>query len=281
MAIHPATAAMGQDSINNYHGLWIFDENTSGFATTNGIKLGTGGARFVNDLNLQDGHTITDTGGVFRFNAPLGNLGAMKFKKVGSTLDADTALTLRDAGGTLVAWFDTSGNSYQMNLQTFRVLGSTTNRYVQGIDGGGTLIVGATANDFGFRILTASRSFHFGDYNGNILFTIASSGACSTKTGGSLKTDTLSAKVLAVGKDTTCEIASFGRTAIADTASNMVGSDSLTCAYIITPFATRAAITIPPSVSGIAATSNLLIIRRPAADTAAYDRYSIVKVRQR
>jgi hypothetical protein len=105
--------------------------------------------------------------------------------------------------------------------------------------------------------------------------------------GGALKfdapvrSDTGQFMVLAVGKDTTCEIASFGRTAVADTASNMVGSDSLTCAYIITPFATRAAITIPPSVSGIAATSNLLIIRRPAADTAAYDRYSIVKVRQR
>ncbi len=166
MAIHPATAAMGQDSINNYHGLWIYDENTAGLATTNAIKIGTAGARFKYDLALQDGQTITDTTGGTQFNKPI-------------------------------------------------------------------------------------------------------------------KVDTIKVKVVSVAKDTSCEIASFNRTAIADTATNMVGSDSLTCAYIITPFATRAAITIPPSVSGVAASTNLLIIRRPAADTAAYDRYSIVKIRQR
>jgi hypothetical protein len=84
-----------------------------------------------------------------------------------------------------------------------------------------------------------------------------------------------------MAKDTSIEIASFGRTAIADTAAYITGVDSLTCAYLIAPFATRAAITGMPSVSGTAATSNLLIIRRPAADTAAYDRYSIVRLPQR
>ena len=87
---------------------------------------------------------------------------------------------------------------------------------------------------------------------------------------------------LCVAKDTCLEIALFTRTCTRDTLAFMTGADSLTSAYIVSPFATRGAITIPPYIAGITEGEPLrLIIARPAADTASYDRYSVTKIKQR
>jgi hypothetical protein len=47
-------------NVNNFHGLWIYNEATAK-TVTNGIKLGgAGGTAFTNDLNLQNGEVITN-----------------------------------------------------------------------------------------------------------------------------------------------------------------------------------------------------------------------------
>lgn len=84
---------------------------------------------------------------------------------------------------------------------------------------------------------------------------------------------------IAVAKDTTLEIALFTRTCTRDTLTYMTGADSLTAAYIVSPFGTRGAITCPPYVAGVV--DGKLVIDRPAADTASYDRYSVTRIIQR
>lgn len=219
---------------------------------------------------------VPDSGGVYKFGVILTDTvkakvvqgssgGAVRLVKQGSTADADTEFTIRDNGGTLLQWGDTLGNVYI----TTKVRGGNTEISASIIQESNT-----------GSLLNLSNSPYIRAGTTGILTFFPATG-CSLAAGGVAKADTLKAKVVAMAKDTSVEIASFGRTAIADTAAVITGVDSLIAAYILTPFATRAAITIPPSVSGVAATTNLLIIRRPAADTAAYDRYSIVKIRQR
>ncbi len=74
-------------------------------------------------------------------------------------------------------------------------------------------------------------------------------------------------------------MALFTRTCTRDTLAYMTGADSLTSAYIVSPFATRGAITIPPYIAGIV--GGKLVVDRPAADTASFDLYSVTKIKQR
>lgn len=97
--------------------------------------------------------------------------------------------------------------------------------------------------------------------------------------GSTITADTLKANTFCTSKDTTLEIALFTRTCTRDTLAFMTGADSLTCAYIVSPFATRGAVTRPPYVAGVV--GGKLVIDRIAADTAAYDRYSVLKIKQR
>lgn len=91
--------------------------------------------------------------------------------------------------------------------------------------------------------------------------------------------DTIRVNHLAIAKDTCLEVALFERTCTRDTLAFMTGADSLTCAFIVSPFGTRGAITVMPYIAGVV--GGKLVVDRPAADTASYDRYSVTKIKQR
>ena len=97
--------------------------------------------------------------------------------------------------------------------------------------------------------------------------------------GSTITADTAKFMTLATAKDTCLEVALFTRTCTRDTLAFMTGADSLTAAYIVTPFATRGAPSIMPYIAGIV--GGKLVVDRPIADTAKYDRYSVTKIKQR
>lgn len=97
--------------------------------------------------------------------------------------------------------------------------------------------------------------------------------------GSSVSADTGKFMTIKTAKDTCLEVALFTRTCTRDTLAFMTGADSLTAAYIVSPFATRGAMTRPPYVAGVV--GGKLVIDRAAADTAFFDRYSVTKIMQR
>lgn len=81
-------------------------------------------------------------------------------------------------------------------------------------------------------------------------------------------------------KDTSLEVALFTRTCTRDTLAFMTGSDSLVAAYIVSPFYTRGTPTARnPYIAGVV--GGKLIVDRPAADTATFDRYAVTRIQQR
>jgi hypothetical protein len=100
------------------------------------------------------------------------------------------------------------------------------------------------------------------------------------RAGNKVVTDTIKANILTCAKDTSLEVALFTRTCTRDTLTFMTGADSLVAAYIVSPFYTRGAPTARnPYIAGVV--GGKLIVDRPAADTATFDRYAVTKIKQR
>lgn len=179
---------------------------------------------------------------------------------------ADQAKIVFSVNGTRdsVVWNGASGNWFSLPKMV-TVLGAD-GAQVQLIGSGnsGIIIQSSSAGTY-----TTLRSHNFNQTGYLPLRIVATSVAF----------DVAQFKTLAVAKDTTLEVLTMTRTCTDDTCAYMTGADSLTAAYIVSPFATRGAITIPPYVAGQA--GGLLLIRRPAADTASYDRVTVTKVLQR
>jgi hypothetical protein len=109
----------------------------------------------------------------------------------------------------------------------------------------------------------------------------ADSGAIWNKyAGGKMIADSGRFGTVLTAKDTCLEVALFTRTCTRDTLAFMTGADSLTASYIVSAFATRGAITTYlPYIGGIV--GGKLVIDRNIADTAKFDRYSVVRILQR
>jgi hypothetical protein len=58
MAPYFSTSTVG--NVNNFHGLWIYNEHPT-IPVTNGIKIESAGGGFTNDITLQSGNTIRNT----------------------------------------------------------------------------------------------------------------------------------------------------------------------------------------------------------------------------
>jgi hypothetical protein len=97
--------------------------------------------------------------------------------------------------------------------------------------------------------------------------------------GATIRIDSVKGNHLFAAKDTCLEVALFTRTCVRDTLAFMTGADSLTASYIVSPFATRGAPSIMPYIAGVV--GGKLVVDRPEADTADYDRYSVTKIKQR
>lgn len=229
----------------------------------------------------------------------------------------DTAFTIRDLSNTLLVQGDTLGNVLTFSQVGMRGWLNINNKSFPGWitgDGRSGIIMGCKDDNWGFFLgenrdttLAASNWGIWLDninrtvlsirYDGKILYGIRSAGATGWQevytivdsshvftggvhaTGGVKVDQNVSVQKLYVAKDTTLEVLVMTRTCADDTCKEFTGSDSLTAGYFPVPFATRGAITISPYPAGQA--GGKLIIRRPLADTAKYDRVWVLKISQR
>jgi len=167
------------------------------------------------------------------------------------------------------------------------VLGAAVSLYAGGYDGTRGVKYTTVSSDSAGTALSADSLAHkLPDFDVDLLaeslavkaplaspaFTTSDTGVIAVRSTGKIG-------IVQVAKDTTLEVALFTRTCTRDTLAFMTGADSLTAAYIVNAFATRGAITVTPYIAGIV--GGKLVVDRPAADTASYDRYSVTKFLQR